>query len=69
MDKGKIFLFDIISESGLSDSKSQAKRLIEQGAVEIDGKKIKDPTQEVEVTKDGFIIRVGKARFAKITAK
>lgn len=68
LGEGAISLFEAISKAGLAESNSQAKRLISQGAVEIDGKKVDDPTTEVEMTTEGFIIRVGKSRFARLTS-
>jgi tyrosyl-tRNA synthetase len=44
-------------------SRSEANRLINQGAVSIDGKKV---TSNVAAVKSGSIIRVGKRRFAKV---
>lgn len=69
LEEGSMPLFEAMAQAGLSESKSQAKRLLVQGAVEIDGEKINDPTSEVEINKEGFIIKVGKARFAKLTSK
>jgi tyrosyl-tRNA synthetase len=46
-------------------SKSEARRLIEQGGVEIDGKKHFNPVDEVEVN-DGTILRVGKRDYFKL---
>jgi len=46
-----------------AESTSEAVRLIKQGAVEIDGKKISGFTAEV---KNGSVIKVGKHRFFKI---
>ncbi len=44
-------------------SRSEANRLIGQGAVNIDGEKV---TSNVAPVKDIFIIKVGKRRFAKV---
>ena len=44
-------------------SKSQAKRLLDQGAVEIDGKVEKDGKIKV---KEGQVLKVGKRTFAKV---
>ena len=44
-------------------SRSEANRLIEQGAVSIDGKKLTGPTAHIKI---GSIIKVGKRRFAKV---
>lgn len=62
-------IVDIMVETDLVDSKSQAKRLINQGAVKLDKKVIEDPTKEVEIDKKGSVLRVGKTRFVKIKRK
>jgi tyrosyl-tRNA synthetase len=49
----------------LVPSGSEAKRMIKQGAVEIDGTKIDDPNAEI-TPKDGMVIQVGKRKFARL---
>lgn len=49
----------------LAQSKNEAKRLVEAGAVDIDGVTEKDWKKSVEL-KDGMTIRVGNRKFAKI---
>jgi tyrosyl-tRNA synthetase len=56
-------LQEILVKAGLAQSRSEAKRLIEQDAVEIDGKKV---TANITPIKSGSIIKVGKRRFAKV---
>ncbi len=56
----------LLCEAKLSKSRSEAKRLIAQGAVEIDGKKVTGDRVPLEEIHDGSVIRVGKRRFVKI---
>jgi tyrosyl-tRNA synthetase len=49
----------------LVPSGSEAKRMIKQGAVEIDGNRISEPNAEI-MPKDGMVIQVGKRKFAKL---
>ena len=49
----------------LVPSGSEAKRMIRQGAVEIDGNRIDDPNAEI-MPKDGMVIQVGKRKFARL---
>lgn len=49
----------------LASSKSEAKRLVQGKAVEIDGKIISDWKAMIEI-KNGMVIRAGKRKFAKI---
>jgi len=58
-------LVDYLVDVKLALSKSEAKRLIEQGGIEIDGKRITDQTFIVD-PKDGMVIKVGKRKFVKI---
>lgn len=57
-------LLDIIVEANLVTSKSEARRLVEQGAVEVDGKKVRE-NLELSPT-DGTIIKAGKRKFIKL---
>ena len=52
----------------LVPSGSEAKRMIKQGAVEIDGNRIDDPNAEI-TPKDGMVIQVGKRKFARLRIK
>jgi tyrosyl-tRNA synthetase len=47
--------------TAVGGSNSDARRLVEQGGVELDGTRITDPKAQVEV-KDGAIVRIGKKR-------
>jgi len=53
----------LLVAAGLTKSRSEANRLIKQGAVAADGNKI---TTNITTIKSGCIIKVGKRRFAKI---
>ena len=52
----------------LVQSGSEAKRMIRQSAVTIDGKKVTDPNAEITPT-SGMVIQVGKRKFAKLKVK
>jgi tyrosyl-tRNA synthetase len=55
----------LLVTSKLVPSSSEAKRMIKQGAVEIDKNKIDDPNAEITPT-DGMVIQVGKRKFARL---
>jgi len=55
----------LIFNCGLVPSGSEAKRIIKQGGVEIDGRKISDPNEQI-TPKNGMTIQVGKRRFARL---
>jgi len=55
----------ILVDEGLAKSRSEARRLIRQGAVEIDGQRITEDV--VNINENGAILKVGKRRFLKIS--
>lgn len=57
-------IVDLLVEGKLALSKSEARRKIKEGAVEIDGVRIKDAANKAKITK-GSLIRLGK-RFLRI---
>ncbi|HSW88507.1 MAG TPA: tyrosine--tRNA ligase [Candidatus Saccharimonadales bacterium] len=62
----KLFqLTELLLKAGLASSKAEAKRLIEQGGVEVDNEKILNVNQEITV-EDSVIIKVGKRKFVEI---
>jgi tyrosyl-tRNA synthetase len=66
VEKDIASLLEILSESGVAKSKSEARRLIEQGGVKVNGKVIRDWKAEIIAEKE-TVIQVGKRRFLKIT--
>ena len=58
-----IGITDILVETHLAKSRSEANRLIAQGAVSINGEKI---SSNIVTIKSGSIIKVGKRRFARL---
>jgi len=51
--------------SAFGVSGGEARRLVEQGAVTLDGKRLKDPLAEVKL-RGGEILRAGKRKFARV---
>jgi tyrosyl-tRNA synthetase len=49
----------------LTSSTSEAKRMVKQSAVSIDGKKISNPNEEITPW-DGMVIQVGKRKFVRL---
>ncbi len=58
----------LLVELALVKSQSEARRLISQGGVAVDGRRISDVDAEVEV-RDGVVVRVGRRRFARVRAE
>jgi len=63
----RVWIVRVLVDSGTIESSSQARRLIKQGSVSLDGEKIKDENLELCIDKE-FICKVGKRRFLKIKA-
>ncbi|MCX7778634.1 MAG: tyrosine--tRNA ligase [Patescibacteria group bacterium] len=61
----KLKLIDLLVETKLVSSKSEARRLVEQGAVKINGQVEKDWQKNIQI-KRCTIIKVGKRRFIKL---
>ena len=61
----KLNILDLLVKTKLAPSRSEAKRLVEQSAVKLDGKIIKDWKQKITPRK-GAILQVGKRRFIKL---
>ena len=63
-DRASIKLFEVLVEAGLAPSKSEARRLVQQGAVSVDGERQSDPTFVLEPGE--MLIQVGNRRFARV---
>lgn len=63
-EKG-ISIANVIKSAGLVESTSEANRLIQQGAVRVDGERISDRNLLL-IAKKTIILQVGKRRFAKV---
>lgn len=61
----KTTLCDFLVEDGVLSSKSEYKRLVEQGAIEVNGAKVKEILFGLKPAKE-YHIKVGKKRFLKI---
>ncbi len=59
--KLEVFVTGIVK----TKSKSEIKRLIQQGGLEVDGEKVTDPNREITPT-NGMVLKVGKRDFYKI---
>jgi len=61
----EMLIVDVIFDSKMSSSKSEARRLIKQGAVSIDGEKINDTSATLNPG-SVCVIKVGKRRFLQL---
>jgi tyrosyl-tRNA synthetase len=60
-------LAKLLPAAGLAPTNSEARRLVEQGAVSIDGEKVGDPYLELPTRDEPYLLKVGKRRFARVT--
>ncbi len=64
----EINILDLLLLVNFAPSKGEAKRLVQQGGVSIDGVKISDIHQNIKIA-SGMILKVGKRKFLKLTKK
>ena len=61
-----VMLSRLMVDSGLASSKSEAGRLITQGAVQIDGERVPADREITLGGTEGFVLKVGKRRFCRV---
>jgi len=59
-------IIDAILGAGMAQSRSEARRLVEQGGVYIDGDRAESLETQVALGRDPQVLRVGRRRFARI---
>lgn len=65
----RINIIEAIIEADMARSRSEARRLIEQGGVYLDGERVEDIDTSVDGGINGQVLRVGRRRFARLIAK
>jgi tyrosyl-tRNA synthetase len=64
----RVWLPRLLAQLGLASSSSEARRLIRQGGVRIDGEPVTDPEAEVGVRGlRGKVLQVGRRRFVRVS--
>ena len=68
---GAMDIMTVLVKSGLCDSKSDARRNIQQGGVTVDDEKVTDigKTYSADELKNGIVVRRGKKNFNKVILK
>jgi tyrosyl-tRNA synthetase len=64
-DGKSVWISRLIAEAGLAKSNSEARRLVTQGGVRLDGHPVKDPQLEVPC-EGNVLLEVGKRRVARV---
>ena len=64
LENEEISPIDLLIATGMVESRSEARRLIDQGGVRLDGERVRglEPVQ----VKDGAVLRIGKRRFIRL---
>ena len=66
VDAGAHQLAQLIADTGLAASKGEARRLIEQGGVKVNGEKATAANAEIAVDGEGLLLQVGKRKFLRV---
>ena len=66
---GKIDILTLLQEAGLTATKSEARRLIQQGGVKINQRKVEDEKEQVSLGSEDLVLQCGKRRFAKVRVR
>jgi tyrosyl-tRNA synthetase len=64
----KIWIIRLLERAGLAKTRSEARRLIEGGAVKCDGKKVADINLEISLGSE-HVLQVGKRKFRRVGKK
>jgi tyrosyl-tRNA synthetase len=62
---GPVWIVTLLVQAGLAPSNSEARRLIQQGAVRVDGERVSDLNTRL-TTSEAHLLQVGRRRFARI---
>ncbi|MDP2708947.1 MAG: tyrosine--tRNA ligase [bacterium] len=57
---------ELLVEVKLAGSKGEARRLIEQGGVKVDGETVKDINKVIKITEAGILLQKGKRGFVRV---
>ena len=63
---GSYALAQLLADTGLAASKGEARRLIEQGGVKVNGEKSSAANTDIVIDADGLLLQVGKRKFLKL---
>ncbi len=71
LQAGSLSILDALVACGLAPSKGEARRLIQQGGISLDGEKVADPTTTLAAgaLAKGIVIKKGKKVYHKITVE
>jgi len=65
-DAGGLWIVKALTASGMCKSSSDARRMIQQGAVSVDGEKLSDGEHRLSKRETPYTLKVGKRQFIRI---
>jgi len=68
LEDGKLWVVRLVVAAGFAQTNGEARRLVRQGGVKLNGEVVKDEADQL-VVGDGDVLQVGKRRFAKLVAE
>lgn len=68
LKEGRIWIAQLLVRAGLASSNSEARRLVIQGGVRINGQAVTDPDLDWPA-ESGAVVQVGKRRFARVVLR
>ncbi|MFH1375144.1 MAG: tyrosine--tRNA ligase, partial [Patescibacteria group bacterium] len=68
IEEGSWGIVELLSATKLIDSKSEGRRLIEQGGVKMNGERVDSVEANFEVGKGELVLQVGKRKWVKIVS-
>ncbi|HLD28091.1 MAG TPA: tyrosine--tRNA ligase [Patescibacteria group bacterium] len=66
---GKIGVLDLFVSAGLAKSNSEVRRLIKEGAIQIDDEKITSDALEINLSAKSILLQRGKRQFTRVVKK
>ena len=68
IEAGTYKLPELLASVGLTESKGESKRLIEQGGVKVNGEKASNAAAELTIGGDAVLLQVGKRKFLRVSS-
>ncbi|OYD08995.1 tyrosine--tRNA ligase [Paludifilum halophilum] len=66
LEDGRMWIIHLLSRLELVASNGEARRMVKQGAVKIDGEKVTDTDAQIRLKKE-MVVQVGKRKFARVS--
>ncbi len=64
----ELSIVDLLVQTKLATSNGEARRVIEQGGVKVDGKVIEDVNAVIKIPKKGLLVQKGKRYFVRVVS-